>query len=77
MHQAACSATAGGEVNARAASTGGGVAFSDRAEFFAAFCAVFNTALCLGAPCLRAATEPRVVDPHFVGKYGFGARLAF
>ena len=77
MHQAACSATAGGEVNACATGTGGGVAFGDRAEFFAAFRAVFNAALCLGAPCLRAATEPGVVDPHFVGKHGFGARLAF
>jgi len=69
--------TAGGEVNARATGAGGGVAFGDGAKFLAAFRAVFNATLCLGAPRLCAATEPGVVDPHFVGKHGFGARLPF
>ena len=77
MNKATRTATARGEVNARATGSGGGVAFGDRAEFFATFCAVFNAALCLGAPRLGAATEPGVIDAYFVGKHCFGARLPF
>ena len=77
LHQAARLAAAGGEIHARAAGVGRGVAVGQVLELLAAVGAVLDAALRLGAPRLGTTREPRVVHAHLVGERGLALGLRF